>query len=63
MFYSNKCHEYKQLLDSKITEGYELEREIKFLEKQIDNSNAKRVELMSDVYEKTSPLKFYLKPS
>ncbi len=57
MFYSNKCLEYKKELDKKLSEGHQLEKEIEFLEKQINNSNSKKVELLSQIYEHNSPIK------
>lgn len=47
MFFSNKCEDYKRKLAVLVAEGKELEKELLFLDAQIDNAHQKKYHLIA----------------
>lgn len=46
MFFSQKCEQYKQVYAKLVQESKDLEKEIQFLDGQIESANSKRLNLV-----------------
>ena len=49
MFFSQKCEQYKQTYAKLVQESNDLERELKFLDQQMQSATTKRLNLVDEV--------------
>ena len=49
MFFSQKCEQYKQVYSKLVQESNDLDREIKFLDGQIETATQKKLALIDEV--------------
>lgn len=55
MFFSNKCEDYKKKLAVLVSEGKELEKELLFLDAQINGAHKKKYEVLTENDKKNQP--------
>jgi hypothetical protein len=55
MFFSNKCEDYKKKLAILVSEGKELEKELLFLDAQINGAHKKKYEVLAENDKKNQP--------
>lgn len=54
IFFSNKCEEYKQKLSLLLSEGKELEKEIIFLDSQMELATKKKYQMLEEIDDKST---------